>query len=298
MQMRHWQAILILFMVVIGCSGLLRTKCPGDIQLVKAWESADVLRQPESVVYDPIRKILYVSNVNGEPTDKNGRGFLSRVSLEGKVLELNWLGGLHAPKGLAISEDRLYVADVDALIEIDLKKEQITKRYAVADAKFLNDVAAEKTGNVYVSDMFTNSIHRLSDGKFEVWLQSDKLEFPNGLHAEDGRLIVGAWGIPFDGFQTRVPGHLKSISFTNKEITSLGGDAPVGNLDGVEPDGCGSYYVTDWMKGTVLHITPSGEITILYTLEQGAADLEHVENKRLLVVPMMNSNKLIAFRVE
>lgn len=48
MQMRHWQAILILCMVVIGCSGLSRTKCPGEIQLVKAWESADVLRQPES----------------------------------------------------------------------------------------------------------------------------------------------------------------------------------------------------------------------------------------------------------
>ena len=298
MPMRHWQIILILCMIVIGCSSLLRTQCPSELRLVKAWESADVLRQPESVVYDQMRKILYVSNINGEPTDKNGGGFLSTVSLEGEILDVGWLGGLNAPKGLAISEDRLYVADIDALVEIDLKKGQITKRYAAAGAKFLNDVTADKTGNVYVSDMFTNSIYRLSNGKFEVWLQSNKLDFPNGLHAEDSRLIVGSWGVPVDGFQTQVPGHLKVISFSNKNITSLGSDEPIGNLDGVEPDGCGSYYVTDWMKGTVFHITPSGEVTNLYTLEQGAADLEYVENKKLLVIPMMNNNKLIAFKVD
>lgn len=265
--------------------------------LAPLW-TLDGFKNPESVVYDAKRKVLYVSNVNGAPPDKDGNGFISRVGPDGKMLDAEWVQGLHAPKGLAISRDKLYVADIDSLIEIDLKTGAISKRHAAPQAKFLNDVAADQAGNIYVSDMMDNAIYRLAGGKFEVWLKDAGLKSPNGLYAEPGRLIAGAWGVMTDGFNTRVPGHLSVISLRDKKIASLGGGAPVGNLDGVEADGHGAYYVTDWMAGKLMHIDATGKAELLLQLDPGSADLTYIKRKRILIIPMMNTSRLLAYKVE
>lgn len=264
--------------------------------LTKIWE-APGFKNPESVIYDAKRKVLYVSNVNGNPPEKDGNGFISRVSPDGKLLDAEWIKGLDAPKGLAISRDRLYVTDIDALVEIDLNRGVIHKKYP-AQAKFLNDAAVDNQGRVYVSDMLDDAIYRLADGKFDLWLKDSKLESPNGLYAERGRLVMGAWGVMTEGFSTQVPGHLKTISLRDKKIESLGSGAPVGNLDGVESDGHGAYFVTDWMAGKLFLIKPSGDAVELLKLEQGSADLTYIKDKKLLIIPMMSGTMLIAYRVE
>lgn len=265
--------------------------------LTPLW-ALDGFRNPESVVYDAKRKVLYVSNVNGAPDGKDGNGFISRVSPGGKMIEAAWIKGLNAPKGLAISRDKLYAADIDSLIEIDLKTGAISKRYAAPRAKFLNDVAADQAGNIYVSDMMDDAIYRLAGGTFEVWLKDARLESPNGLYSEPGRLIEGAWGVMTDGFNTKVPGHLNVISLRDKKIASLGDGAPVGNLDGVEADGHGAYYVTDWMAGKLMHISASGAVKVLLKLDPGSADLTYLKSKRILIIPMMNTDRLLAYKVE
>lgn len=259
------------------------------------WETAG-FKNPESVVYDSKRDVLYVSNVNGKPDEKDGNGSISSVSMDGDILELDWLTGLNAPKGLAIANDKLYVADIDTLVVIEIASQTIIDRHTVSDAKFLNDVAAADNGTVYVSDMVMNRIHRLQGGNFEIWLEDEQLENPNGLLVQDGRLVVGAWGVMTDGFATETPGHLKSVSFTDKSITPIGSGEPVGNLDGVEADLDGDFYVTDWMAGKLLHIYPDGTTEILLELNQGSADLEYIHSKDLLLIPMMNDNTLLAYR--
>ena len=49
----------------------------------------DGLETPESVLFDEERDVLYVSNVGGEPTVKDGNGYISRVSPDGKMQELS-----------------------------------------------------------------------------------------------------------------------------------------------------------------------------------------------------------------
>lgn len=261
------------------------------------WE-APGFKNPESVIYDAKRKVLYVSNINGNPPDKDGNGFISRVSPDGKLLDAEWIKDLSAPKGLAIYRDRLYVTDIDALVEIDLNKGVIRKKYHAAQAKFLNDAAVDGQGRVYVSDMLDDAIYRLADGKFELWLKDSKLESPNGLYAERGRLVMGAWGVMTEGFSTQVSGHLKTISLRDKKIESLGSGTPAGNLDGVESNGHGAYFVTDWMAGKLFLIKPSGDAVELLKLEQGSADLTYIKDKKLLIIPMMSSHKLIAYKVK
>lgn len=256
------------------------------------------LNAPESALYDGARDVLYVSNVNGGPMDKNGEGHIARLTADGTVTELAWVTGLNAPKGLALDGGTLYVADIDQLVAIDVDEGAIIERHDGADAQFLNDVTVDGEGRVYVSDMMTNAIYRLADGAFEVWLQDDALEQPNGLHAESDRLVVGAWGVMTDGFATKTPGHLKAVDLATKAVASIGAGEPIGNLDGVEPDGEGNYLATDWMAGTLYRIDEAGGAEQLLDLDQGSADLEYRQEENLAIIPMMNDGGLAAYRIE
>jgi hypothetical protein len=191
----------------------------------------------------------------------------------------------------------LYVSDINRLVAIDTASGEVTATYDAPDAKFLNDVAAHDDGRVFVSDMVANTIYVLENGSFDIWLHDDALENPNGLLAENDRLLVGSWGVMAADFSTKVPGHLKAIDYGTKAITDIGGD-PVGNLDGVEADGKGGYLVTDWMSGGLYHIAADGAAELVMDLNQGSADHEVIEAEGLAVIPMMMDGKVTAYRME
>ena len=266
--------------------------------LVPAWQTNAVFEQAESIAFDAKNKQLYVSNINGNPTDADANGYISQLSLDGSINELHWLDGLNAPKGLTIVGNKLYIADINELVVVDIKNKKITQRYSAPDAKFLNDVVADKKGNIYVSAFLTNTLYRLSGDKFETWLQSDELEVPNGLLVENDQLLVASWGVMTDGFATDIAGHLKTINLATKDIKSLGDKTPAGNLDGLESDGKGHYFVTDWMTGKLLYISPTGISTTLIQLEQGSADHTVLLEQNLVIIPMMLTGKLIAFEIK
>ena len=233
-----------------------------------------------------------------DPFKKDKNGFISKVDLNGKILKLKWIKGLNAPKGLAISKGKLYVGDVDQLVEIDIKKGKIIKKHDAIGAALLNDVAADTKGNIYVSDTFTDTIYRLNTfGQLTKWLYSPELQAPNGLHYEKGQLIVGSWGHPTDGWSAAEVGHLKIISLKTKKIKSLGNGKAVGNLDGVESDGNNAYYVADWVGGKLLHIQKNGSFKEVLKLSQGVADHEVIHDKNMIIIPMMLEGKLITYKI-
>ncbi|CAA7613227.1 SMP-30/gluconolactonase/LRE family protein [Magnetospirillum sp. UT-4] len=261
----------------------------------KVWET-DGLAMPESALWDSGRKVIYVSNINGSPDARDGNGYISTLSAEGKVVVEKWVTGLDAPKGMALYKGRLYVSDLDRLVVIDAATGKVTKTYAAPGAKFLNDVAVDDKGTVYVSDMLDSAIWRLSAGKFAKWLADPQLENPNGLKVEAGRLLVAAWGpMTGQGFATSKPGALKAVSFADGMIRDL--SPAFGNLDGLEPDGKGGWLVSDWMNGGVFAVSRQGKPTKLLTLGQGSADLGTVPEAKLLLVPMMMDGKLTAYRL-
>jgi sugar lactone lactonase YvrE len=263
----------------------------------QAWQATG-LDGPESAVLDADAGVLYVSNVNGEAAAADGNGYISKLSLQGEVQEKEWVSGLNAPKGLALHDGKLYVSDIDELVVIDTASGQITARHKAQGATFLNDVTAHEDGRVFVSDMMQNQIWKLEGDQFEMWLQDAALENPNGLLAEEDRLVVGAWGKPKEDFSTDVPGLLKAVEYQSKEITSIGPGDPVGNLDGVEPDGQGGYLVTDWFSGGLYQISDDGKAELLMDLNQGSADHEFVEDENLAVIPMMMDGTVNAYKVQ
>lgn len=265
-------------------------------KLSQVWQ-LEGLKTPESVIFDSQRNRLLIANIDGQPTEKDGNGFISIASLEGKLINANWVSGLNAPKGMAIANNKLYVADIDTLVEIDLASGTISNQYFVSDAKFLNDVAADDKGIIYVSDMVQNRIHRLHNNNFEIWLEGEILENPNGLHFEEDDIMLGSWGKMTDGFATEVMGHLKRISIKDKEISSVGDGSPIGNLDGVEGTEDTGFYVTDWFNGKLFHISRKGKVNLLLELNQGSADLEYIIEQDLVLIPMMKDNVLNAYKV-
>ena len=90
-------------------------------KLEKIWETDSVLKVPESVLFDGDNKVLYATNIDGtDPWGKDGKGSVAKVGLDGKVIATEWVSGLNAPKGMGLYKGKLYVADLNELVVIDI----------------------------------------------------------------------------------------------------------------------------------------------------------------------------------
>jgi sugar lactone lactonase YvrE len=282
-------------MYVLGTTNI--DVAQGSDQVQKLWETPAQLKTPESVLYEPIENVLFVSNIDGKPNEKDGQGFISKVSpINGSVIELNWVTGLNAPKGMAVSSDRskLYVSDITDLVEIDIVNGQITNRYNAPGSAFLNDVVSDGQGNIYVSDTGTNATYkfdRSNKSSLQIWLQNTELNSPNGLYVDNStnKLVVASLG-----------GSLRLVDLANKIMSDLGEQVPIGSFDGIEGDTSENiYYVTDWAAGKVYAVNSDGTDykTLIDLQKQGTADLEFIADKRMVIVPLMQDNKLVAYRI-
>jgi sugar lactone lactonase YvrE len=261
------------------------------------WE-AKGLAQPESVVQDPATGAIYVSNINGAIMQKDGNGFIAKLSPDGKMIERQWAKGLNAPTGLAVYDRKLYVADVDQLVEINIASGEIANRYDAKGATFLNDVAGDGEGTAYASDTPSNTIWRLKDGSFEPLLANDALNGPNGLLVQGDTLIVASLGkVPSQGQKGELGG-LVTISLKDLAVKKLGDGPPIGNLDGIELLKPGAYLVTDWAAGALYRIDAKGKAERLIDLNQGSADLTYLPAKKMVLIPMMLDNSLGAYALE
>ncbi|KAK3582440.1 hypothetical protein CHS0354_023986 [Potamilus streckersoni] len=266
------------------------------------WEIGG-FNNPESVLYDANSQILYVSNVNGGPGDRDGNGYISKVARDGKVIEHIWAKGLNAPKGMGIYGERLYVTDVDRIVVIDLGTGKILSSYQAPDATFLNDIAIDAKGNVYASNTFGFSgIYMLSNEIYPLnailWLKQDRLNMPNGLLIEGESLITACWGEEFDPstFATKIPGKLQRVSLKDKSISDI--SKPIGNLDGLEPIKDG-FLISDWYAGKIFkYDSKKKSATEILKLSQGSADIgfDTIGIKQSL--PISDNNAFVLFETE
>ena len=251
-------------------------------KLEKIWETTG-LKTPESVIYYPEKDIIFVANINGDSSAKDGNGFISVLNTDGKIKTLEWVKDLNAPKGMAIFKGKLYVADVNQLVEIDIEKGTITARYEAPGAVFLNDVTACMNGMIFVSDTRTAKIHVLNDGKFTVWMEGKPLETPNGLMAEKGKLLVGDKNI-------------YEVDIQTKKVTQLIEDA--GGVDGLEKNNAGDFVFSNWPGRIFIH--KNGKtIKLLDTTENklNTADIDYALKLDLVLVPTFFDNRILAYKI-
>lgn len=266
--------------------------------------TAEGFSTPESVLWDAEQRVWFVSNINGGPSDKDGNGFLSRLDRDGAVEALRWVEGgrdgivLHAPKGMALQGDTLWVADIDALRGFDRRTGAFRTAIEFGDrATFLNDVTVGPEGMLYVTDTGIHigpdgvthpgmdRVFRIRDGQIEVAAEGEHLEYPNGIvwDAARERLVVVGFNGPT----------LNALSAAGRAQAFATGP---GGHDGVVVLADGRVAVASWADSTVFAVGDSGTTVLLRGLE-APADLGYDPARNLLAVPLFNANRVEWWRV-
>jgi len=260
------------------------------------WQITEGLKAPESAYLDKHTGFIFLSQI-GEGGGKadDGDGWISKLTVNGKMVKDKWVTGLSALKGIRSHGDMLWVSDIMRLVAIDIPTGKITKKIEIKNAKFLNDVATGPDGTVYVSDMVAGIIYAHKDGKTSVFAKGKGIEHPNGLLVHDGKLYLGGWGKNLqDDFSTDPLGRLLAIDLKSKKRTAITKKS-TGNLDGVEVDGKGGFVVTDWRAGKVFHISSKGRAKEILALPRGTADHAFLTDKKWLILPEMLEGRLTAY---
>ncbi len=259
------------------------------------WSVSEGMDSPESVYYDAGSGFVFSSQIGGDASARDGNGRIVKLTLDGKLVDANWITGLNAPKGMRASRGTLYVADIDEVVAIDIAAGKIASRIKT-DAKFLNDLATAPDGTVYTTDSFANRVYVVKSGVASVFVESSKLELPNGILVDGGKVIVATDGRPGRG-GGGTPGSLWSIDPATREITQITTQA-IGTPDGLESDGRGGFVVADVGGGRIFHVSATGEARQLLQLDRQPADISYIPGRKLLLVPHLGLNRVSAYDLD
>ncbi len=252
----------------------------------KIWETEASLKVPESVLLD--KNVLYVSNIDGNPDEKNGKGFISTLSMDGKINKLTWVNGLNAPKGMGLYNGFLYVSDIDRVAVINVSKGTIDHFIEIPNTKFLNDITVCYKGNVAVSDMKDNAIYLIKDNKAQLLIKDEKLVSVNGLFFEDDVLFIGTSNIIYKYDLASDHPQLEVY------IQNTGG------IDGLERCDANRFIISDW-SGKVQIVSPDAspiEVLNFTDNKYNAADIEFDISSKTLYIPTFFGNTVAAYRIK
>lgn len=259
---------------------VMETKTPS---LTLLWETADSLITVESVLFDEATGTIYVSNIEGQdPLEKDGKGSIGIIDQSGNIINASWVSGLNAPKGMAILDGKLYVTDIDELVEIDIATATISNKWKVEGAQFLNDVAAHE-GKVYFTDMNTGKLHGYENG--EVITISEGHSNLNGIAlASDGTI----YGLDDSGL----------IKWDWDGGTELINTTVTGG-DGLVILGDGNFVASRWV-GEIYFVNGNTETLLLDTkaMESNTADIGYNPSEKIIYVPTFFKNKVAAYTLD
>ncbi len=256
-------------------------------KLEKQWATDTLLRTPESVLYDAERDVIYVSNVNMNPWEKDGNGFISKVSSTGEITDLEWVTGFNGPKGMALVGTSLFVADLDELVEIDVTTGEVKSKTVVKGASGMNDISSDGQGTLYISDSNGDKIFKYSNGNTELYKE--------GLPGRpNGQLVVGSHLFTaFSGAQ-----QFYDIDLGTGEMTLVADS--IGHGDGITPTTEeGVYLVSDWQGEIFIIGGEIGKKTLLHTKNEkkNTADIWFMMDQELVLVPTFFDNRVVAYKL-
>ncbi|QBZ83038.1 periplasmic ATP/GTP-binding protein [Hydrogenovibrio crunogenus] len=251
---------------------------------------------PESVEYDAAEDVYLVSNINGSPFEADDNGFISKLSPEGKVIDLKWIDGasdnvqLHAPKGMTIIGNKLFVADITQIRVFELPSGKQLPSINVQGSSFLNGITAGNGDYVYVSDTGmkpgfkssgTDAIYKVwENGKVETILKDPNMGRPNGILNDNGDIYVVF-------FSTA-----KMIKMDEKgHITEM--PKPFGaRLDGLVKLPDGSLAMSSWESSSI-DVYKNGEYETIAEFLNSPADMGVDTKRNRLLIPLFNEDKVL-----
>lgn len=244
---------------------------------------------PEAVRYDPGQDVYLVANWgNGSAGAKDNNGFISRMRPEGEVDNLRFIAGgsagatLHAPRGMTVVGDTLWVVDADAVRGFNrvTGAPVATVDFSAFKLGFLNDIAATPDA-LYVTDTGTDHIYRIAGGAITVALHDRALGRPNGITWDAGRrrLVV----VPFGGDSV-----IRSWTAGNAAMTEIGRSGGA-KFDGVEILSGGRVLVASQADSSI-HLFVGGRGRAIIKTGGAPADIAVDTRRNRVAIPFISRN--------
>ena len=292
--MRSTLAAIIGAAVLAACSNSKPAETTPDSLAVAKSDSALIASpggfiQPEAVRYDPDQDVYFVNSWgNGDPGAKDNNGFISRMTPDGTVEPLRFIAGgaggatLHAPRGMTIVGDTLWVVDADAVRAFNRRTGAplATVDFSAFKLGFLNDIAAGPDG-LYITDTGTNRIYRIAGGRVSLALEDPALGGPNGItwDANNRRFIV----VPYGGESV-----IKAWTAGSKTLSEIGRSGGA-KFDGVEvlP---GDRVLVASQKDSSLHLFTGGTGRPIIRTGGAPADIAVDTKRNRVAVPFVDRN--------
>ena len=252
---------------------------------------------PEAVRYDPDQDVYFVANWGGDrnPSKADNDGFISRMGPDGTMENLRFIAGgaagitLHSPRGMYIVGDTLWAADFDAVRGFDRRTGKLLASvdFSSIDRGFLNDVAADATGAIHVTDTGRNKVYRVRGGPTLVVTDS-ALGAPNGItwDASAGRFLI----LPFGGGHTIhawTPG-------TTTLVPAL--TDPASKFDGIEVLSPGRVLASS-QADTSLHLFTNGIGRPIIKVGGPPADIAVDTKRNRVAVPIVALNRVEIYQL-
>lgn len=253
-------------------------------KLVKLWETDSILNDLESAIYDKVNNTIYVTSINGHWLKPNGKGFISKVDVNGKITNHKWIDDIDGPTGTAIYNNKLFTADFDKVLEIDLESSKIIRKHKIEGVIRINDLTVDKQGVIYGGCSKSGKLFALEKGKQTIL--KDDLYWPNGLLYENENILIGLGDKTISNYNLQTK--------TSKTIAE-----GISNPDGIVAIGNGDYLISSW-EGMIHYVKKNGDKTLLLdtTKEKvNAADITYIRELKMVLVPAMSKHKLIAYRL-
>lgn len=260
-------------------------------------------KTPESILYDADHDLYLVSNINGPAVAGDDNGFISKVTPDGKIAELKWIDGanekvrLNAPKGMAIVNGVLYVADINTVRMFDLASGEPKGEIPVDGATFLNDLYGpvtvagddgKDTTVIYLTDTGmdksfkpsgTDAVYRIADGKVEPVIKGKELGGPNGVVAD----ATTIWVVTY-----RQQELIAITDGKKRRVVEL----PSGSLDGIVRLPGGDMLISSWQASAVYRGPATGPFEAIIENVESPADIGYDGKRKRVLIPLFQKDYL------
>jgi len=238
---------------------------------------------PVAALHDAIADVYLVSN---GPATRGGDGYLARVR-PGGSMERHWLQGggngvvLHAPQGLALDGETLWVADGAVLRKFDRGSGRPLGAVELPGAKELRGLAVAADHAVHAADFGGSAIWVVpKDGPPRCLAKGEELGQPTALVCTSG----GVYGVSWSGA-------FFEIDHEGRRTELL--QAPTAQLDGLLrlPDG---RWLCSSRAGRCLYVFDrQGGVRERITDLDGPGGLGYDAGRSRLLLPLRDRNELL-----
>ena len=205
----------------------------------------------EAAEYDPTANRWFISN--GSSILETSDGGASYA----------YFGSGSATHGMEVVDGHLFAIGNNVVRAYDLATADLIGSLSIPGAAFLNGMGS-RSGELVISDFSSGKLHRIditdpADMATEVLVNSTGTT-PNGVVIDDAnnRAIVVNWG-------GNAP--ILEVDLATGEFSTLL-NSGLGNLDGIDMDGAGQFYVSSWSPARITRY--SNDFSSSETVVQGA----------------------------